>query len=140
MEQRCGHMRLQGSVAYVPQQPWILTGTFRYCPGAQLMGGTGGTLLSSMCQTSDVSCESRHSSKPALCAIMTAMLSSTVNVQSSVFGCHSVLQGIFQEIFHVKHLREHALSNVLKAISAILHHPLHCCNLLKHCTVSPFIN
>lgn len=29
MEQRCGHMRLQGSVAYVPQQPWILTGTLR---------------------------------------------------------------------------------------------------------------
>lgn len=29
MEQRCGHMRVQGSVAYVPQQPWILTGTLR---------------------------------------------------------------------------------------------------------------
>ncbi len=30
MEQRCGHMRVQGTVAYVPQQPWILTGTLRY--------------------------------------------------------------------------------------------------------------
>ncbi|KAL0039364.1 hypothetical protein WJX79_004967 [Trebouxia sp. C0005] len=29
MEQRCGHMRVQGTVAYVPQQPWILTGTLR---------------------------------------------------------------------------------------------------------------
>ena len=29
MEQRSGHMRIQGTVAYVPQQPWILTGTFR---------------------------------------------------------------------------------------------------------------
>ncbi len=30
MEQRCGHMRVQGTVAYVPQHPWILTGTLRY--------------------------------------------------------------------------------------------------------------
>ena len=30
MEQRCGHVRVQGTVAYVPQQPWILTGTLRY--------------------------------------------------------------------------------------------------------------
>ena len=37
MEQRCGHMRLQGSVAYVPQQPWILTGTLRYCPSALVL-------------------------------------------------------------------------------------------------------
>ncbi|DBA85738.1 TPA: hypothetical protein ACH3X1_005304 [Trebouxia sp. C0004] len=29
MEQRCGHMRVQGTVAYVPQQPWIMTGTLR---------------------------------------------------------------------------------------------------------------
>lgn len=32
MEQHCGHMRVQGRVAYVPQQPWILTGTFRWTP------------------------------------------------------------------------------------------------------------
>ncbi len=30
MEQRCGHMRVQGTMAYVPQHPWILTGTLRY--------------------------------------------------------------------------------------------------------------
>lgn len=29
MDQRCGHMRVQGSMAYVPQSPWILSGTFR---------------------------------------------------------------------------------------------------------------
>ena len=32
MEQHCGHMRVQGRVAYVPQQPWILTGTLRWTP------------------------------------------------------------------------------------------------------------
>ena len=30
MEQHCGHMRVQGRVAYAPQQPWILTGTLRW--------------------------------------------------------------------------------------------------------------
>ncbi len=43
MEQRCGHMRVQGSVAYVPQQPWILTGTLRYGPLPCTTAATGVT-------------------------------------------------------------------------------------------------